>query len=107
MRPVWVVGRPPIVNRTVDPQKSDWHEKQKLWRQKGKKAGWRTGFRRGAGQSERFPGRRNLSIIMLSGHLDPTYVQAALRAGANAYVGKGNIQALGKALQDVISGNGH
>jgi DNA-binding NarL/FixJ family response regulator len=51
--------------------------------------------------------RLNLSIIMLSGHLDPTYVQAALRAGANAYVGKGNIQALGKALQDVISGNSH
>ena len=48
----------------------------------------------------------SLSIIMLSGHLDATYVQAALRAGANAYVGKGNIQELGKALQDVISGNG-
>jgi DNA-binding NarL/FixJ family response regulator len=44
---------------------------------------------------------------MLSGHLDATYVQAALRAGANAYVGRGNIQALGKTLQDVISGNGH
>jgi DNA-binding NarL/FixJ family response regulator len=51
--------------------------------------------------------RLTLAIIMLSGHLDPTYVQAALRAGANAYVGKGNIQALGKALQDLISGNGH
>jgi DNA-binding NarL/FixJ family response regulator len=51
--------------------------------------------------------RLNLSIIMLSGHLDPTYVQAALRAGATAYVAKGSIQALGKALQDVIIGNSH
>jgi DNA-binding NarL/FixJ family response regulator len=50
--------------------------------------------------------RLNLSIIMLSGHLDATYVQAALRAGANAYVGKGNIRALGKALEDVLNGNG-
>jgi DNA-binding NarL/FixJ family response regulator len=45
------------------------------------------------------------SCIMRSGHLDATYVQAALGAGANAYVGKGNIQALGKALQEVLSGN--
>jgi DNA-binding NarL/FixJ family response regulator len=44
----------------------------------------------------------NLRIIMLSGHFDPPYVEAALKAGAQAYVPKGNILVLAKALSDVF-----
>jgi DNA-binding NarL/FixJ family response regulator len=46
--------------------------------------------------------RPDLLMIMLSGHLDSAYVEAAQEAGARAYVAKGNILELAKALNDTL-----
>ena len=46
----------------------------------------------------------SLSCLMLSGHIAPYYVRQALKAGAQGYLSKGDIQELDEAITQVLTG---